>query len=355
MQTEPGIDNLLTSSDQKLNAILKLFKWTTNDLHHHQLVGEGTSTTPCKTKPLQGSMTNPSSRYFYERANAVVCLEAPPKEILALYDKTTTTTEPLATPVNMYGYYDGQVPPVQQVPIQRIDQLQDAYVEDNFSPNYVEENINSRTPSFQYGEQEISQETQARLAEYLYLVEQAKIFRSQRSVQTIQLEVNLNLNGNNNSNREKSKWEILAEQRDYKRRRQSYRAKNVHITKRTPVQVTRDLIELLLQQYQPQKDEKQEKAQPDNTPGTSARYQPKDLQSHERDRDKQYLHHRERGRDSDRSKHRERSRERERSRDSKEKYRDKRDSDSKRSRKRSHSRDRSSRDKHREHKRKRKS
>lgn len=29
----------------------------------------------------------------------------------------------------------------------------------------------------------------------------------------------------------------LKEQRDYKRRRQSYRAKNVHITRRTPVQV----------------------------------------------------------------------------------------------------------------------
>jgi hypothetical protein len=38
-------------------------------------------------------------------------------------------------------------------------------------------------------------------------------------------------------NRPKSHVELLAEQRDYKRRRQKYRAKNVHITKRTPVQV----------------------------------------------------------------------------------------------------------------------
>ena len=32
--------------------------------------------------------------------------------------------------------------------------------------------------------------------------------------------------------------EQLKELRDYKRRRQSYRAKNVHITRRTPVQVS---------------------------------------------------------------------------------------------------------------------
>ncbi|EDV20454.1 uncharacterized protein TRIADDRAFT_61126 [Trichoplax adhaerens] len=49
---------------------------------------------------------------------------------------------------------------------------------------------------------------------------------------------------NNNTDKTKSHLEVLAEQRDYKRRRQTYRAKNVHITKRTPTQVHRDLIEL---------------------------------------------------------------------------------------------------------------
>lgn len=42
--------------------------------------------------------------------------------------------------------------------------------------------------------------------------------------------------------RPKSELEILAEQRDYRRRRQTYRAKNVHITKRTPTQIQRDII-----------------------------------------------------------------------------------------------------------------
>ncbi|KAJ3093055.1 U11/U12 small nuclear ribonucleoprotein 48 kDa protein [Quaeritorhiza haematococci] len=41
---------------------------------------------------------------------------------------------------------------------------------------------------------------------------------------------------------DKSKLQKLADQRDYKRRRKSYRAKNVHLTQRTPTQVFRDLI-----------------------------------------------------------------------------------------------------------------
>ncbi|KAL6057749.1 U11 U12 small nuclear ribonucleoprotein 48 kDa [Balamuthia mandrillaris] len=58
---------------------------------------------------------------------------------------------------------------------------------------------------------------------------------------------------------DKTQLQLLAEQRDYKRRRRSYRAKNVHITKRTPIQVTRDFInkrmeelEAILQQHHEQ-------------------------------------------------------------------------------------------------------
>lgn len=38
-------------------------------------------------------------------------------------------------------------------------------------------------------------------------------------------------------NKPKSQLELMQEQRDYKRRRQKYRARNVHITKRTPKDV----------------------------------------------------------------------------------------------------------------------
>ncbi|CAG8491769.1 11747_t:CDS:2 [Acaulospora colombiana] len=47
----------------------------------------------------------------------------------------------------------------------------------------------------------------------------------------------------------KSRAEILAEQRDYKRRRKSYRAKNIRITQRTPTQVHRDLIAAYMEDF----------------------------------------------------------------------------------------------------------
>ncbi|XP_028410888.1 U11/U12 small nuclear ribonucleoprotein 48 kDa protein-like isoform X2 [Dendronephthya gigantea] len=49
---------------------------------------------------------------------------------------------------------------------------------------------------------------------------------------------------------QKSELELLAEQRDYKRRRQSYRAKNVHITKRTPIEITREIINNRMQELE---------------------------------------------------------------------------------------------------------
>lgn len=39
--------------------------------------------------------------------------------------------------------------------------------------------------------------------------------------------------------RGKTYLQLLKEKRDYKRRRQKYRAKNVHITRKTPTEVSR--------------------------------------------------------------------------------------------------------------------
>lgn len=62
--------------------------------------------------------------------------------------------------------------------------------------------------------------------------------------------------------RQKTVLEILAEQRDYKRRRAKYRAQNVHLTRRSPTEVTsnstiscltckiaRSIIELHMMEY----------------------------------------------------------------------------------------------------------
>ncbi|CAG8591831.1 7023_t:CDS:2 [Diversispora eburnea] len=48
---------------------------------------------------------------------------------------------------------------------------------------------------------------------------------------------------------QKSRAELLAEQRDYKRRRKSYRAKNIRITQRTPTQIHRDLIAAYMEDF----------------------------------------------------------------------------------------------------------
>ncbi|KAM4027512.1 U11/U12 small nuclear ribonucleoprotein 48 kDa protein [Anomaloglossus baeobatrachus] len=46
----------------------------------------------------------------------------------------------------------------------------------------------------------------------------------------------------------KSHLEIIAEMRDYKRRRQSYRAKNVHITKKSYTEIMRDVINVHMEE-----------------------------------------------------------------------------------------------------------
>ncbi|ORX61022.1 hypothetical protein BCR36DRAFT_408006 [Piromyces finnis] len=48
---------------------------------------------------------------------------------------------------------------------------------------------------------------------------------------------------------EKSKAQLYAEQRDYKRRRKSYRAKNIKITKRSATQIQKDIIESFSKDY----------------------------------------------------------------------------------------------------------
>ncbi|XP_030605953.1 U11/U12 small nuclear ribonucleoprotein 48 kDa protein [Archocentrus centrarchus] len=62
-------------------------------------------------------------------------------------------------------------------------------------------------------------------------------------------------------NEPKTKLELMAEMRDYKRRRQSYRAKNVHITKKSYTEVIREVIsvhsEELARQWREEQDEEE--------------------------------------------------------------------------------------------------
>lgn len=80
----------------------------------------------------------------------------------------------------------------------------------------------------------------------------------------------------NENEDDKSYLEVLKDMRDYRRRRQSYRAKNVHITKKTPKQIFHDIIEtrmkeirssLGLEEDEDEKEHKVEEILEEESPG----------------------------------------------------------------------------------------
>nr|XP_009663469.1 PREDICTED: U11/U12 small nuclear ribonucleoprotein 48 kDa protein [Struthio camelus australis] len=89
--------------------------------------------------------------------------------------------------------------------------------------------------------------TQAdRLALYDYVVDETKKQRSRSQItendSDLFVDLAAKITQDDSQKGPKSHLEILAEMRDYKRRRQSYRAKNVHITKKSYTEVIRDVI-----------------------------------------------------------------------------------------------------------------
>ncbi|XP_028591849.2 U11/U12 small nuclear ribonucleoprotein 48 kDa protein [Podarcis muralis] len=89
--------------------------------------------------------------------------------------------------------------------------------------------------------------TQAdRLAIYDYVLAETKKQRSRSQLaendSDLFVDLAAKVNQDDGQKGPKSHLEILAEMRDYKRRRQSYRAKNVHITKKSYTEVIRDVI-----------------------------------------------------------------------------------------------------------------
>ncbi|XP_071483669.1 U11/U12 small nuclear ribonucleoprotein 48 kDa protein-like [Diadema antillarum] len=84
-----------------------------------------------------------------------------------------------------------------------------------------------------------------RLALYETALEKCQARRREEQDYT-DLELNLDQDQNDDDNagaKPKSRLEVLAEMRDYRRRRQSYRAKNVHITRKTKTDVMREIID----------------------------------------------------------------------------------------------------------------
>ncbi|KAM4689164.1 U11/U12 small nuclear ribonucleoprotein 48 kDa protein [Discoglossus pictus] len=156
-----------------------------------------------------------------------------------------------------------------------------------------------------------------RLAIYDYVLEESK---KQRSVGHISgneadlfEDLAAKINQDNDQKGPKSHLEIMAEMRDFKRRRQSYRAKNVHITKKSYTEIIRDVINVHMDELSTHwRDEMHEEANSTHSSASMERRRSHrspsvaSRQSEEKHREKH--HHRSR-RDHSKSPHRHGSRE----------------------------------------------
>ncbi|XP_047453738.1 U11/U12 small nuclear ribonucleoprotein 48 kDa protein [Mugil cephalus] len=97
-----------------------------------------------------------------------------------------------------------------------------------------------------------------RLALYDHVISQQKEAASS-SNDDLYVDLVSKLQKDEGQNEPKTHLELMAEMRDYKRRRQSYRAKNVHITKKSYTEVIREVInvhsEELARQWREEEDE----------------------------------------------------------------------------------------------------
>ncbi|XP_077382442.1 U11/U12 small nuclear ribonucleoprotein 48 kDa protein isoform X2 [Festucalex cinctus] len=118
-------------------------------------------------------------------------------------------------------------------------------------------------------------------------------------------------------NEPKTHLELMAEMRDYKRRRQSYRAKNVHITKKSYTEVIREVIQVhseeLARQWKDEReeDDQEKEVEDEAREGTSQRHRLDERRSRssESRRSRSRRHRsRERSRDRERSKKNKRKR-----------------------------------------------
>nr|XP_004666210.1 U11/U12 small nuclear ribonucleoprotein 48 kDa protein [Jaculus jaculus] len=110
--------------------------------------------------------------------------------------------------------------------------------------------------------------TQAdRLALYDFVIEETKKRRSGSQViendSDLFVDLAAKVNKDNSRKSPKSYLEILAEVRDYKRRRQSYRAKNVHITKKSYTEVIRDVIKVHMEELSEHWQDERDRAEDD--------------------------------------------------------------------------------------------
>ncbi|XP_016148100.1 U11/U12 small nuclear ribonucleoprotein 48 kDa protein-like isoform X1 [Sinocyclocheilus grahami] len=151
-----------------------------------------------------------------------------------------------------------------------------------------------------------------RLALYDHVIQQASQQSAKReSNKDLYVDLVAKLKKDEEQSGPKSHLEVLAEMRDYRRRRQSYRAKNVHITKKSYTEVIREVIDIhsgeLGRIWQEVKDEEFKASQQSSHRGASERGRSASVESRVSSREE---HGHKRRRKHSRSHSRKRSRER---------------------------------------------
>uniref|UniRef100_A0A8C1JNG5 Small nuclear ribonucleoprotein 48 (U11/U12) n=1 Tax=Cyprinus carpio TaxID=7962 RepID=A0A8C1JNG5_CYPCA len=125
-----------------------------------------------------------------------------------------------------------------------------------------------------------------RLAIYDHVIQQASQQSAKReSNEDLYVDLVAKLKKEEEQSGPKSHLEVLAEMRDYRRRRQSYRAKNVHITKKSYTEVIREVIDIhsgeLGRIWQEVKDEEFKASQQSSHRGASERGRSASVESRE--------------------------------------------------------------------------
>ncbi|XP_066538919.1 U11/U12 small nuclear ribonucleoprotein 48 kDa protein [Hoplias malabaricus] len=165
-----------------------------------------------------------------------------------------------------------------------------------------------------------------RLALYDHVIQKAVEQRANAqssSNEDLYVDLVSKLNQGDEQSGPKSHLEVLAEMRDYKRRRQSYRAKNVHITKKSYTEVIREVIDVhseeLAKLWQEEREEEAKTAQFQRKGSGEGRSASVDShESHMGSREESGSHHR---------RHRKHSRDHSQERESKSRKRDSHSSD----------------------------
>ncbi|XP_054476905.1 U11/U12 small nuclear ribonucleoprotein 48 kDa protein [Anoplopoma fimbria] len=117
-----------------------------------------------------------------------------------------------------------------------------------------------------------------RLALYDHVLSQRKEAASSNN-EDLYVDLVSKLQKNEEQNEPKTHLELMAEMRDYKRRRQSYRAKNVHITKKSYTEVIREVINVHSEELTKQWREEEAEEEPTRSELSSHRRRPDEKRS----------------------------------------------------------------------------